>query len=549
MSEPITVFDIPLLLDMICDRLTFKDIRNCSRCCKAWYGWFGPYRFQFIRLRHRNNSPEGVAFLVENSQYIRTLDIKKTNFDTFVHPKCCHLRKLRIGIPSEYKTWTEDDSDDPDKAQTIQSYIEQRVNYLHGNRSEADKERGRVHLQNTLAKGLYDASGLVQLLDGNPGLRKLYLSYQWKNDHRGRRTDSIARPLLEAVQRHTFLKRIKLDMNFTCFVLAKILNHLPRQLEELEVRPYCVVSCSNHDRCDRQSDIFKAQDRTAGFGIRQLLLGGGMECFMVRMVLTLLERCPDLEILTIPNSSNGSWGKERFVDMAPVAQVLDGHCPRLHTLNQDYHKERLTGKQICDLVQGYSKGFQTLRLTHGGANEQVFRTLVNSATVSRIEILTCSPVSGNSEDVVRILVECPLLREFRLHTLHTTSYHYNGDGADLSDLLSSLENEGWKCWNTLEKLEMALVNKRAVKERKSPKARRRRTAHDARLLCLQLRTAPKLKSLTLKWFLRTTWIAGSTMDLTLEEYNESAVKKRTTLLTNEDMRWAGLPRYGPREEQ
>ena len=539
MSEPITVFDIPLLLDMICSRLTSRDIRNCSRCCKAWYGWFGPYRFQFVRLRHRN-SLEGVAFLVQNSQYIRTLDIKKTHFDTFVHPKCCHLRKLRLGIPSEYKSWTEDDSDDPDKEQASQSYIQQRVNFSHGNRSEADKERGRVQLQNTLAKGLYDASGMVQLIDGNPGLRKLYLSYQWKNDH-GRRTDSIARPLLEAVQRHTFLKRIKLDMNFTCFVLAKILNHLPRQLEELEVRPYRVGSCGKHDRCDRQSEIFKAQDRTPGFKIRQLLLGGGMECFMVRMVLTLLERCPDLEILTIPNSTNGSWGNERYLDMAPVAQVLDGHCPRLHTLNQEYHKERLTGKQITDLVQGFSKGFQTLRLARGGGNEHFFRTLVNSGTVSRIERLTCSFVSGEGEDVVRILVECPQLRELRLHS---TSYNYHGDGADLSDLLSSLENEGWKCWNTLETLEMALVNKRAVKERKSPKARRRRTAHNTRLLCLRLRTAPKLKSLTLKWLLRTTWIAGSTMDLTLEEYNESAVKKGTTLLTKEDMLWVGLPRWG-----
>ncbi|KAF9345560.1 hypothetical protein BGX34_004648 [Mortierella sp. NVP85] len=541
MSEPITVFDIPLLLDMICSRLNPRDIRNCARCCKAWYRWFGPYRFQFVRIRHRN-SPESIAFLVENSQYIRELDIKITHFDTFVHPKCCHLKKLRLGIPSEYKDWTGEDSDDPDRDQARQSYIEQRVNYLYRYRSEADKDRERVQLQNSLAKGLYDASGLVQLLDGNPGLRKLYLSYQWKNDH-GRRTDSIARPLLEAVQRHTFLKRIKLDMNFTCFVLAKILNHLPRQLEELEVYPYRVGNCSNHDRCDRQSDIFKAQDRTTGFKIRKLLFGYGMECFMVRMVLTLLERCPDLEILTIPNSNNCSWGNQRSLDMAPVAQVLDGHCPRLYTLKQDYYMGRLTGKQISDLVQGFSKGFQTLRLTPGGTNEQgFFRTLLNSATFSRIEVLTCPPVSGESEDVVRILVECPLLREFRLDT-----GSYNRDGTDLSDLLSSLENEGWKCWDTLETLEMTLVNKQAVKERTSPKARRRRTAHHTRLLCLQLRTAPKLKSLTLKWLLRTTWIAGSDMALTMDEYNESAVKKRTTLLTSEDMRWAGLPRYGPRE--
>ncbi|KAF9947159.1 hypothetical protein BGZ65_009074 [Modicella reniformis] len=282
-------------------------------------------------------------------------------------------------------------------------------------------------------------------------------------------------------------------MSLPCFVLLKVFRHLPQQLQELEIHvnsdPY---QDDHHDHQDDpqyhihcDADLFKSSGTV--FNLRRLILNTNLNCFHHRMLIPLLRQCPDLEELMLPRI------KEHIIELT---QVLDSHCKRLHTLNQeDYGASLMSAGHIDALLRAFSRGFRQLHLcSHSWDWEYyILETLTTTATVNTIEVLRLSNYQRvESYHILGILRHCPRLRVFQMGV--ESDHHF---GVDFSDLVVSMD-EGWKCWDTLEVLTLKVHNKVAIGHLYL-KEWKHRTALDARKLRLGLRTLPKLVTLDIRW--------------------------------------------------
>lgn len=466
-------------------------------------------------------------FFLQNSYHIRDLDLNLTHFEMFVNSNCTRLSRLTLGFAYEDG---EESDDDENPSDTITRGI------MMDSLDTTESSSSTTTEITTMTTNTNKPACAVQLIHSNPGLRTLRIV------DGGRRGNQPLRPLagsiLHAIANHTFLTRIDLTLKLTCLMLGKILNHLPRQLQHLDI-VFDVSDVRHHKRCDHQTRFFKSHAKR--LALRRLLLQGVMPCFFERMFVLFLQQCPDLEEITLPITD----GEQ---DFRQVAQTLNSHCPRLHTLDQELFNPRtIAAKHVGFLLQTFSRGFQQLRLDvrchvnnyfPGWQENMILKTLVTTASVNTVEFLRIRSYEDNGSHVIGVLKHCSRLREFRV----THGYVYGDNkGVDMTDLLQSMD-EPWKCWETLEVLELTVVNQRAVRDQSYPKARRRKTAHDARQLCIRLRSIPKLAVADIYWLLMTSWegTRGRDMDLTLDNLNEGAARSGAMMITSEEMKWVGL---------
>ncbi|KAF9979717.1 hypothetical protein BGZ65_006110 [Modicella reniformis] len=470
-----SVLDIPLLLDMICTRLESMDIGNCALCSKAWLSAFGPYRFKSVLLTKL--SPARISFLNENSNHIRELTISLTRFETFDSSHCYRLRKLSLSFTYE----DEEESDDE-----FESLDQEELDVLYGAYPPEKPNKPEC---------------AAKLIQRNQGLRAFHIV---PGDNR--RFRPFAKPILNAIASHTFLKTIHISMCHSCLMFIKILRNFP--------------------------------SRKTPLGLRRLALNAYLYCFSKRMFIPLLEQCPELEELAFPNMACSSVGQDDY--NTKMAQVLSSRCKRLHTLNQDSGGYSISSDLMDAVLKEFSRGFRQLRLYNVSwsySGTPVLNAFVTSATVNTIEVLTYHSEYNQRSTILAILKQCPRLRECRVN------FGNRELGIEISEFSASMD-EGWKCWDTLEVLEMKVYNRWGVlREKSTAKARRCKTVRDVRDLCLRLRTFPKLTTLNMTWLLMTA--RGSLkmrydMFITLVELNEDAMKKGTTLLTKDDMVWTGL---------
>ncbi|KAF9362959.1 hypothetical protein BGX34_005174 [Mortierella sp. NVP85] len=514
MSESITIFDIPLIMDLICAGLESKDIRNCAICCKLWHGAFGPYRFMFVRLDRL--VPARYPFLHENRHHFRGLGLCLDDLQDFDASHCTRLRTLRLDL--EYTGRRNLENHSPDKALKIQS----------------------ISLNTATPRPILDKAACVaDIFQRNLGLRHLHIATMY-----GPPVRSLDRRILDAIHHHSFLATVKITMNVTCFVLTTIIHHLPQHLQELEVNVNVDTSMKRHGRCcDTQCDRFKA--RTEVFRLRRLILDGLVECFVDLMFVPLLQRCPNLEELALPPMDRQG---ARDYDFTELTQVLNSECPRLHSLSMGsiHLKSESASKRTNVLLQGFTKGFQQLTLYGAAAGCKgtlVLETIARTATANTIEVLrVCAPNLDNNH-VICILKQCPQLRELRVRS---GLKHY--EGVDISRLVEST-NEAWACQSTLQVLELEIENWDIGIEDISKKECRRRTAQAVRQLFFRLQSLPRLAILRLFWELRVKWEGsfedvpdGQQMNLSLKSLNEGANANGSILMTKEDMVWMGLSR-------
>ncbi|KAK3824719.1 MAG: hypothetical protein J3Q66DRAFT_419392 [Benniella sp.] len=499
MFKPVSVFDIPLLLDMICAMLDPRDIGNCARCSKEWYSFFGPYRFRYVHIIKSNTAKH--TFLLNNSHHIRGLKINLGHFGTFVDPNCNRLQNLTLGFIYEEDEESDREVDEPD-----------------------DMEPDEIKINKPAC-----AANLIQ---GSPSLRALHLScamYDMQKSYRYARP--LDKAILEVISGLQFLTKLEVTMWITCRMYGTLLNHLPQQLQELVVSEN-TKRLRNHKRCDRQSYLFMS--RTLVLSIRHLSVRHFPLCLSGAFI-HLLRLCPELEELTVPMQP------DFLKDMARVVEVLDSNCRRLHTLRQG---QSIPMEQIGVLLKGFSKGFRQLYLNNvvectqdpEWRNRRLLETLSTTASVNTLEVLEYRWIDDKGEHFIAALKNCTQLRVFRV-----VSQRYNDHArVDLSDLVESMD-ESWKCWDTLEELRLKVVNRRAVLAHRLKKARCQRTAQDARKLYLRLRSFPKLTTLAIEWqlIIKGDEIWGG-MTLTLDDLNEDAVKSGSETITKEDAAWMGL---------
>ncbi|KAF9362958.1 hypothetical protein BGX34_005173 [Mortierella sp. NVP85] len=512
MSESITVFDVPLLVDLICAGLESKDIKNCVLCCKDWYTIFGPYRFLFVQLGYNNQA--GASFLFENSHYIRGLGFHTDYLEFFDVSRCNRLRILRFSF---------EDTDDLGLGYHRSNNV---INGQPNSIAMIFKPRdvfGRV-------------TRIIEMIKRNQYLKELHIDRRIK-DHI--LVTVLAPSMLRAIYYHPSLSKVKITMNISCKLLAMIVHHLPQQLHELEVDvginrrypPCCTPPC----------DRFMAP--IEDLQIRRLFFKAFAECFMVLMFLPLLKRCPDLEELALsPVDSTGS----RQDNFDEWVQVVDSNCPHLSTLSVAFSNrwKDVSSNCMSTFIQGFSRGFRQLLLRCGqrrNGEMEILKTIVSSATVNTIEVLRVYSWDYRGDQVILILRQCPRLRELRVRSGPEECMR-----VDVSDLIEATKDGNWACQDTLEVLELEMVNRNIAGERLPGEECRGRTALDVRNLFFWLLTFPRLTTLRLYWKLRGMWRGlkrNHQVDmnmLSLEVVNDVAKANELAPMTEEDMKWMGL---------
>ncbi|KAF9361951.1 hypothetical protein BGX34_006809 [Mortierella sp. NVP85] len=520
MSGPTTVFDIPLLIDMICAGLTPRDIGNMASCSKEWYALFGPYRFQSIRLTSMKE--DRIQFLFNNRDLIRKLEMSAIHAALADASRCTRLRELTLDFGHKAGLELYDES------------------MIHA------QQKGTEWMERFLLAMDRALVGATSLLQKNIGLRSLHL--RWENQYQP--TRSIAKPILDAITNLSFLTRIKLTIHFTCMGYAKILAHIPHQVLELHVGVIFSINKHVMDSCnhyDEQESMLKT--RTTPLGLRRLILHGKLSCFIDRMFVSLLQHCPDLEELGLPSIELPDTDHSCYVTLA---EALDSHCQHFRTLSlQRYGPKEIQAKRVAVLLEKFSRGLRHLYLHDDTysypirdaisqwTETLILETLLNTATANTIEVLWMRPSDDDNGNIIRILRQCPRLRELRLNCGYQ-SY----SGMDISDLVFSMD-EPWKCWGTLRVLEIKVTSKSLFNVACSERTWRRVTAQKVRRLCYWLRSFPRLTTVHILWNLYRNsgtreW--QNRMGLSLTSLNERANADGSRLMTEEDMSWMKLGR-------
>ncbi|KAF9344213.1 hypothetical protein BGX34_005883, partial [Mortierella sp. NVP85] len=351
-------------------------------------------------------------------------------------------------------------------------------------------------------------ANITSLIQENPGLRTLHM-----HGERLGQAKTLDNTFLKAIMDHSSLTKLRLDVLIPCFTMAKIMIHLPHQLRELEM-DLKVFDSGAHtcQRCDEQVNLFKS--RTIPLSLRRLTLQGSMQWFVIRLLLPLLQHCPDLEVLALPPIKRPDITDTVHMEMA---QILDSHCPHLHTLSLPRNcskKPVVRAKRVSLLLEEFSRGLRHLYLldtTCGRPdhpksrwNEQdVLKTLLHTATLNTLEVFKACPSSNDNGYLLQILRQCPRLREFQLNP-ECPRYA----GMDLKDLISAM-CEPWKSSGTLSVIQLKITNRSftanmAPKSSKTGQNRRCEsqyytTDQAVRQLCFWLRDLPNLTTLHLHW--------------------------------------------------
>ena len=261
------------------------------------------------------------------------------------------------------------------------------------------------------------------------------------------------------------------------------------------------------------------------------------------MFVPLLKRCPDLEELVLfPVDSTGS----RQDNFNEWVQVVDSNCPRLSTLNIAFSGrwKDVSSNCMCTFIQGFTRGFRHLSLhcaKQRNGEMGALKTIVSSVTANTIEVLRVYSWDYRDDQVISILRQCPRLRELRVR-----SGLEGRMGVDVSKLIEAMKDENWACRDTLQVLELEMVNRNLAGEKLPGEECRGRTALDVRNLFFWLLAFPRLTTLGLYWQLRVMWRGfkrnrQEDMNiLSLEVMNDIAKANGLAPMTEEDMKWMGL---------
>ncbi|KAF9307056.1 hypothetical protein BGZ74_000060 [Mortierella antarctica] len=76
----VSIFDIPLIVDSLCDRLSLQDIHACRQVNKDWASLFKPYLWSAIKLTS-SDTYEHIDIIPYNKHWIRSLTVAAEHID------------------------------------------------------------------------------------------------------------------------------------------------------------------------------------------------------------------------------------------------------------------------------------------------------------------------------------------------------------------------------------------------------------------------------------------------------------------------------------
>ncbi|KAG0054556.1 hypothetical protein BGZ83_010961 [Gryganskiella cystojenkinii] len=194
-SNHISIVDIPLILDVICDNLTKVDLLPCLQVSRYWFALFQPHvirRVEFVNLKKRQTWAT-----LDSAAQIRHLTIDISDAGWFLNnptSPCTNLRELHC-VDYNYQAKRIEDLN-----VTCPSIVNQTKNAL-------------------------------LLIEINPNLRTLTVDHrEWRY-----RDDNFTESVLKSLATHRSLTRIHISIpSFASDIRFRLYNNLPVGLQDFE---------------------------------------------------------------------------------------------------------------------------------------------------------------------------------------------------------------------------------------------------------------------------------------------------------------------------
>lgn len=423
--ERTTVFEIPLLLDMICQHLTPSDFQTCSRVNRVLYHAFQPYLWRTLRLLGEwypdldgpttttMEEKEGVILeqqrlFLGKSEWIRSLEYDQWRLASDLNPGVLFAfrEESRCRGLLELATTFVDEEGEEDDVDSLFAEAPET--------NEAIKERN-----------VFAAEALAALVGQNTRLSKCEVNL-------GSIDTWVLPVLIEPLKSHPFLRELRIAKwsHFRGPVLERLLKHLPPTLEVLwlnwEKVPLAGQDQIEYDEeeisfgCEVYIEDESMYSWPESFpAMREVHLMGVHSGLRGPHILRFLLRCLHLHTLTWPG-----WPIYRPSSMDPFSFIFN--LSHLHHHQGGSRIKHLTfnlgafDDKLMTVLPGPSEAVESLRLTRT-------ELMSDSGFLRYLTLRWCDTLTvlefGREAcvlhiDTIAILRTCPHLIVFRVEYAH-----------------------------------------------------------------------------------------------------------------------------------
>ncbi|KAF9380700.1 hypothetical protein CPB97_008181 [Podila verticillata] len=382
MFSLVSIFDITLIVDTICQSLSLHDIQACRQVNKQWSSLFKPHLWSHPKFPSTTTiSNDTIATILDHKHWIRSFTIAGQHIEKISGLGFTHLQEL----------------------------------VLYDQNFEYSIDNNPVPLD-----------AIVSLIDSNPDLWNLEIDLNRCQYQKRSQPRELSPALMLAIARHPSLKRLVWHVldGHDNQAFAKCLLYVcqQRQIQELyvfskeHVHPYCNICDGDCSVAEYHSYPFRLDDedhlkrlpefrelkqkveetpveQMGSFAFKKLQLTFAFEeCY-----IPLLKNCPDLQEISVDLS--GEHGDQAL-------EVLAG-CPTLRGLDlrrgrfdMDYAREVQRFRQL-----------QTVQLPQVSQEQlQAILDSLQKSSQETLEVLGLS-LSSSPKDVVSVLGSFPNLKE------------------------------------------------------------------------------------------------------------------------------------------
>ncbi|KAK3834846.1 MAG: hypothetical protein JOS17DRAFT_737936, partial [Linnemannia elongata] len=416
----ISIFEIPLILDIICDLISPKDVWSCRRTCRVWSHSFEAYVWHHIRLSRRTARPlAATRLLQQNAHRIRSLDIHIA--DTIFLVTCCtRLTQLKC--------------------------------YGGGSSSSNSNNRdlSRQDDQNSNSSRPKDSpqAGATHLIASNPHLKRLTIAMEFT----ALAPEYFTAPVLIGLQQSA-ISTLELDLRQTydVTVLAAILLCCPDTLTELTIdntaqfeRTQFITELRGSD-CQRIS----LPPWREFPSLARLVLRHQLKFQEEAILFPLLRYSRHLRELALPSI--------RMSHSDTMVTILIESCPHINQMLRFSEHDDLTHDRCLDILWAYPNLVEFAFCYSEDMTPEVIEILLEQSG-STLEVLEVS--AGFDTDnrerigacVSQVLQRCPRLRKLKI--VHEWEIEATGV------MLQELVDIQWAASRWLEELEIPIGSPR-----------------------------------------------------------------------------------------
>lgn len=512
----ISIFEIPLILDIICDLISPKDVWSCRRTCQVWSHNFEPYVWHHIRLSRRTARPfEATQLLQKNADRIRSLHIYIAD-TIFLVPSCTRLTQLTCYGGSSSSS----------------------------NNHNRDLSRQDDHNSNSSRPKNSPRAGATHLIAQNPHLECLTIAMEFT----ALIPEYFTPPVLIGL-RQSAISTLELDLRQTydVTVLAAILLYCPDTLTELTINNTArfertqFITELGGDNCQRIS----LPPWREFPSLTRLVLRHQLKFQEEAILFPLLRHSQHLRELALPSI--------RMSHSDTMVTILIESCPHIDRMLRFSEHDDLTHDRCLDILWAYPSLVEFAFCYSEDMTPEVIEVLLEQSG-STLEVLEVS--AGFDTDnrarigacVSQVLQRCPRLR--KLKVVHEWEIEATGVG------LQEFVEIQWAASRWLEELEIpigspgffslsidegdiwdrVMEGQRTADERDTPGGIEQRMVNARRVLQLarRMKALPRLRNMKLLWMDPVVPIEDA-LELQREEGQDDEEVVDETFL-----RWMGL---------